>query len=65
MHNRGGEEISLWDEQDGFIYDVLHLPSGAHQPLKVRSKVGLIPLFAVETLEPLANQMSDPSLRTP
>ena len=42
----------LWDETDGFFYDVLHLPDGAHQPLKVRSMVGLIPLFAVETLEP-------------
>jgi hypothetical protein len=52
MHNRGGEELSLWDEQDGFFYDVLHLPNGAHCPLKVRSMVGLIPLFAVETLEP-------------
>jgi hypothetical protein len=52
MHNRGGEEISLWDEQDGFFYDVLHLPNGTYQPLKVRSMVGLIPLFAVETLEP-------------
>jgi hypothetical protein len=52
MHHRGGEEINLWDEQDGFYYDVLHLPDGEHQPLKVRSMVGLIPLFAVETLEP-------------
>ena len=52
MHNRGGEEISLWDEEDGFFYDVLHVPGGDHYPLKVRSMVGLIPLFAVETLEP-------------
>jgi hypothetical protein len=52
MHNRGGEELSLWDEQDGFFYDVLHLQNGAHCPLKVRSMVGLIPLLAVETLEP-------------
>jgi hypothetical protein len=51
MDNRGGEGIELWDEQDGFYYDVLHLPNG-HYPLKVRSMVGLIPLFAVETLEP-------------
>jgi len=51
-HNRGGEEISLWDEKDGFFYDVLRLPNGDHHPLKVRSMVGLIPLFAVETLEP-------------
>ncbi len=51
-HHRGGEEINLWDEQDGFYYDVLHLPDGEHRPLRVRSMVGLIPLFAVETLEP-------------
>ena len=42
----------LWDDTDKFFYDVLHLPHGEHMPLKVRSMVGLIPLFAVETLEP-------------
>ena len=42
----------MWDEEDGFFYDVLHMPDGGHMPLKVRSMVGLIPLFAVETLEP-------------
>jgi hypothetical protein len=42
----------LWDEEDGFYYDVLHLPDGHNVRLKVRSMVGLIPLFAVETLEP-------------
>jgi hypothetical protein len=42
----------LWDQQDGFFYDVLHLPDGKPYPMKVRSMVGLIPLFAVETLEP-------------
>ncbi len=42
----------LWDEADGFYYDVLHTPDGEHAPLKIRSFVGLIPLFAVETLEP-------------
>jgi hypothetical protein len=52
MHNRGGEDISLWDEQDGFFYDVLHVPGSDHRALKVRSMVGLIPLFAAETLEP-------------
>jgi hypothetical protein len=52
MNNRGDNEISLWDEQDGFFYDVLHLPQGKPFPMKVRSMVGLIPLFAVETLEP-------------
>ncbi|HYG80834.1 MAG TPA: hypothetical protein VD861_10620, partial [Pyrinomonadaceae bacterium] len=52
MNNLGHEGIELWDEEDGFFYDVLHLPDGGHFPLKVRSMVGLIPLFAVETLEP-------------
>ena len=42
---------SLWDEQDGFFYDVLHLPDGTRQPVKLRSMVGLIPLFAVETID--------------
>ena len=51
-HDRGGEGISLWNEADGFFYDVLHLPDGRLQPLTVRSMVGLIPLFAVETIEP-------------
>ncbi len=51
MNDLGGEGISLWDEQDGFYYDVLHLPNGDHFPLRVRSMVGLIPLYAVETLE--------------
>ena len=51
MNDRGGEGIKLWDQQDGFYYDVLHLPQGDWHHLKVRSLVGLIPLLAVETLE--------------
>ncbi|HKQ69061.1 MAG TPA: glucosidase [Polyangiaceae bacterium] len=43
--------LGLWDEEDGLYYDVLHTPDGRHRALKVRSMVGLIPLFAVETLE--------------
>ncbi|HYZ48553.1 MAG TPA: hypothetical protein VE567_06630, partial [Sphingomonas sp.] len=42
----------LWDEADGFYYDMLSLPDGRCAPLKVRSVVGLVPLFAVEVLEP-------------
>ena len=49
-----GDRDGLWDEQDGFFYDVLHLPDGSRHSLKVRSMVGLIPLYAVETLEPEA-----------
>jgi hypothetical protein len=52
VNNLGGEGIALWDEADGFYYDVLHLPNGENHQLKVRSIVGLIPLFAVEILEP-------------
>jgi hypothetical protein len=52
MNNLGGDGIPLWNEEDEFFYDVLHLPGGNNYPLKVRSFVGLIPLFAVETLEP-------------
>jgi Glycosyl hydrolase family 63 C-terminal domain len=44
--------IGLWDDDDKFFYDVLHLPQDEKVQLKVRSMVGLIPLFAVETLEP-------------
>ena len=47
-----GGGIGLWDDEDEFFYDVLHLPTGEVIPLKVRSLVGLTPLFAVETLEP-------------
>ncbi|HYU16033.1 MAG TPA: hypothetical protein VEL05_08185, partial [Candidatus Acidoferrum sp.] len=52
MHDLGGEGLSLWDEADGFFYDCLHTVAGEHVKMKVRSIVGLIPLFAVQTLEP-------------
>ncbi len=52
MNDIGGEGVGLWDEKDGFYYDVLHLGQAAPLPMKVRSMVGLIPLFAVETFEP-------------
>ena len=51
MTNIGGDGIGLWDEEDEFYYDVLHLPGGDRVPLRVRSLVGLIPLFAVEVLD--------------
>jgi hypothetical protein len=50
--NTEEDGLGLWDEQDEFYYDELRLPDGREIPLKVRSLVGLIPLFAVETLEP-------------
>jgi hypothetical protein len=46
-----GEHIDLWHEEDGFFYDVLHTPDGA-QPVKLRSLVGLVPLFSVQVIEP-------------
>src|SRR5712691_7823615 len=52
MNDMGTDGRSLWDDEDGFYYDVLHLPNGEEHFLKVRSMVGLIPLFAVQTLEP-------------
>ncbi len=51
MRDLGGAEIDLWDDEDEFFYDVLHTPDGGARPLKVRSMVGLIPLFAVEILD--------------
>jgi hypothetical protein len=48
----GESGIGLWDDADGFYYDVLHLGATTKLPMKVRSMVGLIPLFAVETFEP-------------
>ena len=52
MNNLGADDISLWDDEDGFYYDVLHTHGSGNMPLKVRSMVGLIPLFAVGTIEP-------------
>jgi hypothetical protein len=51
MTQIGEENLSLWDEDDGFFYDVLHNESGYRQYLKVRTAVGIIPLFAVTTLD--------------
>jgi hypothetical protein len=51
-HQGKGKNLDLWHDADGFFYDTLHLPDGTRSPLQVRSMVGLIPLFAVQTLEP-------------
>ena len=51
MVNIGGEGLALWDQEDEFYYDVLNTRDG-YTKLKVRSLVGLIPLFAVEVIEP-------------
>ncbi len=52
MNNLGSDGISLWNEEDGFYYDVLHMHGNGSSHMKVRSMVGLIPLFAVGTIEP-------------
>ncbi len=51
MNNVGNENTKLWSERDGFYYDVMHLKNHRNIPLRLRSMVGLIPLFAVETVE--------------
>jgi hypothetical protein len=52
MTHLGDDGFGMWDQADGFFYDVLRLPNDGHVVLKIRSMVGLIPLFAAETLEP-------------
>ncbi len=52
INNVTEDGFGLWDEEDGFYYDKMHLADGRKQVMRVRSMVGLIPLFAVETLEP-------------
>ncbi len=52
MNNLGGKGIGLWDEEDEFFYDVLHTPGGRYLRVRVRSLIGLMPLIAVETIEP-------------
>jgi hypothetical protein len=51
MANVGNQGINLWDPEDEFFYDVLRTPANERIHLRVRSMVGLIPLFAVEVLD--------------
>jgi hypothetical protein len=51
MKTMGGRNYQLWDEEDGFFYDVLRHPDGGFEKIRVRSLVGLIPLYAIERLE--------------
>lgn len=50
MHHIGKKDISLWDDEDNFYYDVVEMSSGMTDRLKVRSLVGVIPMFAVEIM---------------
>ena len=52
INNEHAESPSLWDEEDGFYYDLLKHPDGTYESLKIRSMVGLIPIFAVATVDP-------------
>ena len=52
MNHLGDDGLSLWNEKDGFFYDVLHSTDGTSLPLRVRSLVGLMPLYAVQTMNP-------------
>ncbi len=51
-HAMNGIDGGLWDETDGFFYDSLKLPDGSSKTMRLRSMVGLIPIFAVDTIEP-------------
>ncbi|MFL1011429.1 MGH1-like glycoside hydrolase domain-containing protein [Flavisericum labens] len=50
MHHIGKKDLSLWDDEDNFYYDVVEMATGATDRLKVRSLVGVIPMFAVEIM---------------
>jgi hypothetical protein len=52
MNRAGVQEDEMWDEEDGFFYDLLCMPDGSARRLKVRSLVGLLPLCAVSILTP-------------
>jgi len=60
--NRIGKS-GLWDEEDGFYYDILRLPDGTAQPLKVRSMVGLLPLCATTVIEEYQRERVPNALR--
>lgn len=51
MNSIGDTDVDLWDNEDNFYYDVMHTPDQPNQRMKVRSMVGLIPLFAIEILK--------------
>ena len=60
MTDLGGQGVGLWDEADQFFYDLLRLPDGSVDTMRVRSIVGLIPMLAVEVIDPaLINALPD------
>jgi hypothetical protein len=50
MHHIGKKDISLWDDEDNFYYDVVEMANGTTNRMRVRSLVGIIPMFAVEII---------------
>jgi hypothetical protein len=62
MDRIGASRDEMWDEEDGFFYDLLHLPNGESMRLKVRSMVGLLPLCASTVLEANGIMMRHPRL---
>ncbi len=60
--NQVGPE-GMWDEEDGFYYDVLRLPDGSARRLKVRSMVGLLPLCATTVIEPWQRERAPRTLK--
>ena len=51
MKKRGNQDYEMWSERDGFFYDVLTYPNGTFNKFRVRSLVGIIPLYAIEILQ--------------
>ena len=60
--NQTGPE-GMWDEEDGFYYDVLRLPDGSARRLKVRSMVGLLPVCATAVIEPWQRERAPRTLK--
>ena len=63
MDRTGAHQDDMWDQQDGFFYDLLRLPNGDSMRLKVRSMVGLLPLCAATVIEPTGILARHPRLR--
>lgn len=64
MHHIGKKDISLWDDEDNFYYDVVEMSSGTTDRLRVRSLVGVIPMFAVEIIhKDLFKELKDFKMR--
>ena len=63
MDRIGAHHDEMWDGQDGFFYDLLHLPNGDAMRLKVRSLVGLLPLCASTVLEETGRVQAHPRLK--